>query len=374
MHQYLYKLGHQPYVSVLELKQFINPEGSLKAGELGKFALSNDCVEIDKLGGTIARLRVVESTEDLETNYLKFLTQGVEKELKNSKTNKIGIFSNAVLRSHKTILACKELGAKKINVLSQNTFPSIGHVKSALTWFGLLRTKTQLLVCVIEEYSDQETWQALDRKIPHNDMKRGIMNLKLSKILMNLTDDEVIWDPFCGLARTLIGGIQTKKELIGSDRDGFILNDAHENYNKAFEILNNRDDKPEKPLIKLFAHDVTKVIDYQLLPKDGFSIVTEGYLGPGLNKLPDDQLRYTLNQETVRLWTAFFEKLANTNVRDIVFCIPAYKDKRMYHVNHNFLDKLDELLPTHERVNHYQDIYARDTATVGHQILILKRK
>jgi tRNA G10 N-methylase Trm11 len=191
---------------------------------------------------------------------------------------------------------------------------------------------------------------------------------------MNLTQDSIIWDPFCGLGRTLIGGVGLKETLIGSDKDGHILNQSLENIGTAKEIISSKNLMHTQSSISLFAHDVRETIDYSKLPESGFSIVTEGYLGPALSKEPDDQMIQQLFGETIRLWTKFFKNTEMVNLKDIVMCIPAYRQNGKFVENNRFFEVLHDIVPTHHRPSAYSDIYARADAIVGHQILYLLRK
>lgn len=376
MYHYLYKLGHQPKISVLELKQFIHLEGTITASSIGKFSQSNEFCSITSLGGTIARLKVLSTLDEASKSYIDFLCETVEKFKSQSSVSKVGVFSTATIKKPLAINKLKQLGLKKINILDEGVFPTIGHIKSALTWFGILSTTSGVHCVVIEEYSDQDNWKYLDQSLPHNDMKRGIMNLKLSKILHNLTKDTAIWDPFCGQGRTMIGGLDTKAKLWGSDKDSSVLSEAKNNIEKAQSILIKK--KPNTPIadIRFFGYDVTEKNEtiQSMLFETPVSIVTEGYLGPGLSKEPDKELYTKLFREIGQLWSVFLKNLSQTNVKDIVFCIPAYKVNGRFVTNTVLIDSLETLIPSHSRYSYYQDIYARKDAIVGHQILILRPK
>ena len=367
-------MGHQPYVSILELKQFISLEGTIKSRGLGMFAQSNERISIKPLGGTISRMNTLLGLDNINGDYLELLVDSIYQAQQSMRINKVGVFSNVSLNKQKVIQVLKQTGAKKINVLEKDAFPSIGHVKSGLAWFGIIRTKEKVICCVIEEYADQEYWQALDRSIPNNDMQRGIMNLKLSRVLMNLTLDRVIWDPFCGQGRTLVGGLSNKEELIASDKDGFLLPQLQQNIDSAYQIEKHRNENLEKPKLILFEHDVTEPIDHQLLPESGFSVVTEGYLGPSLSNDISAMEIHENFEHISGIWRNFFSHLQLMSVKDIIICIPAYKVDNKFVIHERFLDSLESWIPTHSLESKYNDIYARKNARVGHHILILRRK
>lgn len=83
------------------------------------------------------------------------------------------------------------------------------------------------LLFEVQTFADQEYWANLDQNLT-GEMSRGLMNLKLARTLLNLSDKTTVWDPFCGSGRTMAAGL---KNFIMSDLESQCAKEVLTNFN-----------------------------------------------------------------------------------------------------------------------------------------------
>lgn len=162
--------------------------------------------------------------------------------LQKNPYKKIGIAILTSFDQQKVMNLAKKCGSKKINIIS--CLPNYGHWKSCKKWIVIIQNpirkisqKSQensidnsievknlqnlqfqkLVLFEITGFCNQEYWANMDQNLPSGEMSRGLMNLKLARTLVNLTDKKVILDPFCGSGRTMAAGFGLDKKFILTD-------------------------------------------------------------------------------------------------------------------------------------------------------------
>ena len=181
----------------------------------------------------------LENLDELDNkNVLEILGEFLQKK----PYKKIGIAILTSFDQQKVMNLVKKCGSKKINIIS--CLPNYGHWKSCKKWIVIIQNpirkisqKSQensndnnietrnlqnlqfqkLVLFEINNFCNQEYWANLDQNLPSGEMSRGLMNLKLARTLVNLTDKKFILDPFCGSGRTMAAGFGLDKKFILSD-------------------------------------------------------------------------------------------------------------------------------------------------------------
>ena len=174
----------------------------------------------------------LENLDDIENkNVLEILGAFLSK----NPYKKIGIAILTSFDQQKAMNLAKKCGSKKINIIS--CLPNYGHWKSCKKWIVIIQNPIRkisqkaendtdknlqnlqfqkLILFEITNFCNQEYWANLDQNLT-GEMSRGLMNLKLARTLVNLTDKKVILDPFCGSGRTMAAGFGLEKKFILSD-------------------------------------------------------------------------------------------------------------------------------------------------------------
>jgi len=312
--KYFFALGHQPKLSLAEIESVLSP--------LTDFVIKNLSYEVciietkekidlnlmqKKLGGTI---KIGEIVEESEGNKILFsiLSDVVNKICSNLNNSKIhfgfslynlkskpsdfSVFTRQInflalklknklksqglssrwVSSKKRILSSVIL---KRNKIFDNGFEIVFLIDSKKVFWG------RTLSC-----QDFRAYEIRDFKRPVRDIKRGMIPLRLAKIMLNLADKEknysqIILDPFCGLGTILQEAAELGYScLIGSDNDEKAVNGTKENL-KWFTSFNS------KFQVDIFQSDARK-ISQKIESSSVDLIVTEPYLGP--LKIKDWQL------------------------------------------------------------------------------------
>jgi len=219
-----------------------------------------------------------------------------------------------------------------------------------------------------------EWYSTRDYDRPAKSAKNGMFPPKLAQILINLAEaKEMVFDPFCGSGTVLqeawLKGLKSK----GSDLSEQMISDSKEN----LEWL-KAEMKTEEEIPRLFLADATKLTTDQLPPYP-FTIVTETWLGPMLEKNLTALERPKVQREVEALYEAFF-----SNFKEIVdepvtmiFTAPYHREGNDRHFMPNLpaiLEKYTEILPLseHERPSLF---YERKNQFVSREIwkVIIKK-
>jgi len=137
-------------------------------------------------------------------------------------------------------------------------------------------------------WQDIDTWTVHDRERPFADRKRGMLPLKVARMLVNIAvgqkpDQHVIYDPFCGAGSVLQEAMDLGVQSIGSDISHQAVLGTLQNlewYRK--EVLA----QPDLQLPEVIVKDVAAVKPSDFATKPT-AIVTEPFLGKQQAATPD---------------------------------------------------------------------------------------
>ena len=396
--KYFFALGHQPKLSLAEIKSVLSP--------LTDFVIKNVSYEIciietkekidlnlmqKKLGGTIKIGEIIKESEGNKILFLELLdvNNKIYSNLNNSKIhfgfslynlgtspsdfsvfmrqinflalklkNKLksqGISSRWV-SSKKRILSSVIVRRNKI---LSNGFEIVFLIDSGKVFWG------QTLSC-----QDFRAYEIRDFKRPVRDIERGMIPLRLAKIMLNLADKEkdysqIVLDPFCGLGTIIQEAAELGySHLIGSDNDKEAVTGTKENL-KWFA------DFDSKFQANIFQSDARKISQ----KIENFSvdlIVTEPYLGP--LKIKDWQSEVKKISELYLSSFKEFKKILKPNGR-ICIVFPAFLDSNK---DLHFLPILEELKRMGWEIQIFDDgtkrgsiVYSRSDQFIHREIFIL---
>ena len=310
---YSFTLGHLPELSFAEISEvlkYLNIAYSVI--EFNKsFLLINTESEINsdfliqKLGGTISIAKVefqFNGNVDTDSMFDVFL-EYIEKNFYEKKL-KIGFslynfdakFMASIKKSSFLFKKkLKEFGISTRIVTSKKDELSVVIInkekllKNGMAW-QILRVEKGVMFAKVLSIFDYERFNKIDYSRPRVDARSGMMPPKLSKIMINLSDDEnSIYDPFCGSGTILLmAGELNIRNIIGSDITAKAIDDASENL-KWYEAIFDK-----KLNSQIFISDYKKLLDIEELKNKDFSIVTEGYLGEPLHG--NESIAFIMNQ------------------------------------------------------------------------------
>lgn len=371
MQEYFYHLGHQSGLSEYELQAlYSQTHNTAWEGINDRVWAVGSPIDTPKWGSIVFDGEVISSSlnfDILESDahaYLKENPEGLKK---------IGIWFESKKESHNLISQIKKYGYKNVNVLPGFKNIQYGHWKSCKHWFIIFRLKDTFYFGKIKNMADQQTWTIIDESLD-GDMKRGLMNLKLCRTLLNLAHNNIIWDPFCGHGRIATAGLDLDKQFISSDLDRSCLQDVQRNFDEASFHWKKRH-PINSTLLEVWQQDaqdhekLSEMLSSLNLVGNQVSIVTEGYLGvnPG---------RYLTQEEMTnqwthikRIWINALMNYAKVNIPEIIFCIPSYATRN----SSAFLKAqwLEQVVKESKYTLIKRLHYSRRDSYVGHEIIIL---
>ncbi len=340
MKEYLFLLGRNPILSRAELKNFCreiwyNEEKSLFIGKNLRFENPRDLPKtheqlfLDRLGGVI---RFGEIMGEFES--LKDIQQKIIEEINNDNKieerillgfsafgcgrNFLKSFSSKI----KDLLQIKSSCKVRIeNSPSENL--TSGRIFNAKLLkkgneFIIVKNNSTYLLSKTLANQNIRNYTLRDRIKTFRDMKRGMLPPKLAQILINLANpnyNETIIDPFCGTGTINIEAAIMGYQTIGSDIDEKIIIDAKNNFDQMAEKF-----RYNKEIAKFLVSDAKN------FPKDKQSgvISTEGYLGFNFANKPTIKGIEKNASDVFELWLKIFQKLSQSNIRTVSFCLPVW--------------------------------------------------
>lgn len=366
--KYVYRLGHQPEFGANEFSFLTKTEPTFYNYN---YLFSDQLLEINRTGALVFRAEII-SIKSRETTFKHFLTDTLKEAFIKYPNKKVGLsLPNSELNEKQIILMAKTIGYKKINLLAAGVEPNFGNFINTPNWLIAFEAEDNWVLARVEEYSDQEFWSLLDQQLPVTDMKRGLINLKLARTLMNFTEGDKIWDPFCGVGRNLVSAIDLKSEFIGSDISPECLSEASSNYNFGLDFY--PDNLSKAKLKDIFEADVTKLDDDNTGFFNNFNIATEGFLGHNFVTTPTPKEQQSELKKIVEIWKTALKNFERLGIKEIVTCLPFYYSQK----NNVSLD-LDSLLTTSKYkyqtfLNSKKSLfYRRKNSFVGHQVVKLR--
>jgi hypothetical protein len=271
----------------------------------------------------------------------------------------------------------KRAGAKKVNIIHKPE-PNFGDYKHTKNWITVFFSGGQWHVGAITTFSNQEYWAKLDMDMPHRDMKRGIINLKLARSIVNLAGGDRIWDPFCGQGRLMIAGLDRTKFILGSDIDQTILPDAIENIEQAKRIMfsNHHFLKLEGEMktaqtVPFFTHDAS-TIPAPDIEWSEYNVATEGYLGETFSKPPNLAAATTELEKIWKLWSGVLSSFSKIGTQRIVTCLPYYPNISQFDEKY-YQENINSICGKLFKLEQSPIWYSRDTSNTGHLVIVLQK-
>jgi len=395
--KYFFALGHQPKLSLAEIKSVLSPLTDFvieKESSEVCVIKTKEKIDLDlmqkKLGGTIKIGKIIQESEGSKILF-SILLDAVNKicsNLNNSKiffgfslynlsakpsdfsvfTRQINFlalklknklksqgFSSRWVSSKKRILSSVIV---RRNKLLKNGFELVFLIDSKKVFWG------QTLSC-----QDFRAYEIRDFKRPVRDIERGMIPLRLAKMMLNLVDKEknysqTILDPFCGFGTILqeVAGLGYFN-LIGSDSDKEAVLGAKENL-KWFAGFGPKFEA------NIFQSDVRK-ISQKIEHSSVDLIVTEPYLGP--LKIKDWQSEIRKISDLYIASFKEFKKVLKPNGR-ICIIFPAFLDSNR---DLHFLPIVEELKRMGWEIQPFTDgtkrgsiVYSRSAQFVHREIFI----
>lgn len=183
-----------------------------------------------ELGGTIKTARVWE-TLPLDTS-VEDLTQRVTDHLALSERHRFAIAETG--RDHLPEIDVYEIKARLQKAGVRTSFQeSSRHGVNGATWkfrkvaeVHVVQLADRVLLADTQSVQDVDTWSERDMDKPVRDRKRGMLQPKVARMMVNLAlgqqtaPQAVVLDPFCGTGTTLLEAADAGvRHVIGSDND-----------------------------------------------------------------------------------------------------------------------------------------------------------
>lgn len=350
MHLYAFELGRKKELCTAELLSVLGKNNFVEKNlDTAVFRLADfDFQKLqNQLGGTIKIVRIFAEVEkgdlpSLKPVLEKFLLTNFQNQSGNKIPFAISVLSymntrainiKELLNFSKKILKSLNLNSRFVNQNFQSPKPSTIY-KARVVEKGVDITIIQgtKKVFVGETVSIQniDNYSKRDYDKPKKDARVGMMPPKLAQIMINLAGPgtKTIYDPFCGTGTTLMEGLLMGKNVVGSDIESRMSEFTKENcewLEKEFHT---------KTKFRVFTRDA-RFVSPKLVPEKIDAVITEGYLGNPVSKLPTDIERERTFRELANLHLNWLHAINQTTPRNckVVMCITAFKHpKRLEHL------------------------------------------
>lgn len=234
---------------------------------------------------------------------------------------------------------------------------------------------------------------------PKWDKESGMLPIKLSQIMINLTkvnNTKTIWDPFCGSGTIILSGMNSGKNVIGTDISDKAVEDTKNNVSWLVEDSKSTQSNSEKGnesftlIDKTSINSLTRIFkDLPLVHKNGISFVTEPYLGPTLRKVISPERLNQILPSVMNNILLFFDKVYHieksfpNSIESVIIVIPFYKTYKGYQtlnisrsikkmskiglVHPRWINQLEKIIPNFELM------WYRKNSIIRRKILILQK-
>lgn len=358
--KYLFKLGHQPQISLAEI------EAVLKYKKL-KFKISKsigsdliidlddvlDSTEfISRLGGTILIGEQICETNNVEEFLLKYILD----EIPNGKIHfsihgagtKIGLnIKKEIKKEGRSVRYIEPKNTATIlhNNLIEKGTDFVIFEKSIFVTRG---------VQLIEEFSERDYGK------PGVDSRSGMLPPKLARIMVNLSglSSGKLLDPFCGSGVLVMEAALLGFNVIASD----ISEKAVEDTKKNLEWIDKKGD--------IFLCDATQLSN--CFKKLVSTIVTEPYMGKPLHGNESEQTLMRQADDLRRLYISSFKEFKKVLEPEgvVIFIIPRFE----YANDWVYVDCIREIEATGFEQTHKPLLYHRKGQHVGREIFFFRKK
>jgi len=342
---YAFELGRQKELCFAELKNMLG-EKSLVEKNLDTAIFELEGVEgmMDQLGGTIKIIEILGETskQNIENDIEKILNdifKGHEKKKVTFAISKLSFASQHEINIKNLLIFSKKI-LKNLDLTGRfvNKGPS-SPPSSTIFKAGILKKGIDL--CIIK---GQKKWllgrtvaiqnindySKRDYDKPARDAKIGMLPPKLAQIMINLlgVNVEKIYDPFCGTGTVLTEALLMDLSTMGSDLNREMVEATQKNCEwLAHEFKTDSAGR--------IFHADARALNMEVKKGEFDAIVTEGYLGAPLTKVPSQEEQEIRFRELANLhasWLAAAGQLMEKGQK-IVMCVAAIQDgKKLIHL------------------------------------------
>ncbi len=224
----------------------------------------------------------------------------------------------------------------------------------------------EMIVARTVGVQDIDWYSKRDYDRPARSARVGMLPPKLAQILVNTTSAPVVVDPFCGTGVVLQESLLVGRAAVGSDLSEEMVAASRANLPWLVAQV-----PTPLPAWSVELGDARQI----QLPKDA-AVVSEGYLGPNLTRLPSEVEMAKIKRELLGLYTAC---LANWAAQlpaggEVSLCAPVWRSRGAWDYL-GLVDELPRLGYTLKGFKHVRTplLYARDDQVVGRQLLLLRK-
>ncbi len=337
--------------------------------------------------GSVIKIGLVLTAAEEQNALINSITDQIVKHYHQTSVNSIdfgvSFYGDDINeKNYKHILISIKKNLKKINVKCRFISPKRVQLNTAqVKHNNLLKNGIEILVvqdnskfviAKTTQLQDIDSYSLRDYGRPKRDMQVGMFPPKLAQIMLNLagvTVNTVVYDPFCGSGVVLQEALLRGNSAWGSDLSTSMIQASSDNLlwlSQKYHISSS---------YKVFLGNAIEIKD---LPKERFSIVTEGYLGKMLSQPPSNDILNTLQSELADLYLNFFKNLQSLTQKpaSIVITLPCWQTKDGLK-KLSIVDQIVNLgytIKQFESVDSRDLIYKRPNQIVGRQILVLNVK
>jgi tRNA G10 N-methylase Trm11 len=373
---YLAILGRQPEFGMVELESLLGAEGVHQFGLHA--AILDRKLDINRLGGSVKLGRVLYQGPARDLNETPLSLDDLP--ATSGKTT-FGLSYYGLQATERFVVSTGLTLKKRLRVRGSVRFvaPQTGvHLSAAQVKFnGLLHNgfellvavhKQEMLVAVTEQVQDIDWYATRDYERPSRSAKVGMLPPKLAQIMINTTSAPLVYDPFCGTGVVLQEALLLNRTVAGSDIAPEMVTATTDN---LAWLRRQRTDLPLETVALADAQEVQ-------LPSQPLAIVSEGYLGPHLVKLPTASELKTLQQELEALYSkslgSWSRQLPAST--EVTITLPIWHTDRGWH-GLDIIDRLPDLgydLRSFAHTNSRKMVYRRPQQIVGRQLLSLRKR
>jgi len=271
-------LGHQPKLSLLELQALTGVEPVLVLPNIASLPTSSTIIEVaDKLGGTskIAEAVVEVSPSATLDKLLELIIASPAKNIALSNYTSLETSPSVVRKLKEQVTASRPV--RFVSFLTRD-HELLMLKKKHVDEFSLIPLKNNIVIAKTVWIYDSLAWAFRDRRRPYQNIKKGMLPLKIARLMVNLAvrgrEGLTVLDPFCGTGTILAEAILVGSNVVGSDQDPVAVRGSQEN------LAWIKAKTPLETNFQIFSADATHV-DKNISTVD--CIVTEPYLGPLLD-------------------------------------------------------------------------------------------
>ncbi|MFA6918177.1 MAG: DNA methyltransferase [Candidatus Gracilibacteria bacterium] len=297
----------------------------------------------DSLGGTIKIVEIFTdmpyqgSCKPLESSIMDFISTKLPDIFQNyqgklpfalsflSFKNPRELDTRKLLNFSKKILKSLGINCRFVNKNFENTKPSTiykAHVIEKGIDLCLIKGIRDLFIGGSVTMQAIDSYSLRDYDKPKKDARVGMLPPKLAQVMINLagTGTKTIYDPFCGTGTIPIEAMLMGKTAIGSDIDTRMVEFSKENCFWAQEKFET------KSVFRIFEKDAKALIKSDL-PEKIDAVITEGYLGKPISKVPDAKYQEYSFRELSDLHYNWLKKIhfLTPKTCKVVMCVTAYK-------------------------------------------------